>query len=183
MVHWPDRTRTERTEEHTGGNGGCLGPQHLARKAHRSDPSVCLLVAPTSLGADGDDLFATSERWAPDCPKRHRRTLGDEVIDPQWTFDDRQPDPTGLTGRLSSDAAPPFERSFSGLGPPPHRCSVRDQRHDAIHAELGQLGHRPVGAIALDRGEGHRRRRPAPLFNDVLADREDITLGHLTEAP
>ena len=149
MVHWPDRTRTERTEEHTGGHGGCLGPQHLARKAHRSDPSVCLLVAPTSLGSDGDDLFATSERWAPDCPKRHRGTLGDEVIDPQWTFDDRQPDPTGLTGRLSSDAAPPFERSFS----------------------------------ALDGGEGHRRRRPAPLFNDVLADRADITLGHLTEAP
>ena len=41
---------------------------------------------------------------------------------------------------------------------PPDHAAIGLHQHDPVHAQLGQLLHRPLGPVAFDRGEGNRQQ-------------------------
>ena len=64
-----------------------------------------------------------------------------------------------LHGRFAADPPEPVELMADASGGPHHDRTLRDERHDRVDSDLGQLLHDPLGPIALDGSEDHGDRR------------------------
>ena len=64
-----------------------------------------------------------------------------------------------LHGRFAADPPEPLELMANASGGPHHDRTLRDERHDRVGSDLGQLLHDPLGPIALDGSEDHGDRR------------------------
>ena len=76
-----------------------------------------------------------------------------------------------LHRRFAADPPQPVELMADASGGPHHDRTLRDERHDRVDAELGELLHDPLGSVALDRSEEHGDRRVP------TGDRTDLSGG------
>ena len=157
----PDQTNTERGEDHAGRQGGRFGPQDGRSQTHRVR-SAEFLVRPSTLRADEHQAIGRCR-----CPStsfgedRTRCPQIGEVTD----RDIGEANATTLGRRRTCHGPESSQLALGAIARPSHDGAGRDEGHDAVDPELGELLHHPLGTIALDRGEPDtdpvRRRRLA----------------------
>ena len=149
-----DDAGPQRAEQGSGHEGGGFGAEHRRAEAHQRRGRRQLGIVPAPLRAYQNHGMCQPRRAGAGLGQGGAG-LGGHGVERGDAGHLGQPHPPALHGRFPGHPAQAGQLATGLAGGPADHGPCRQQGHDPVDADLGQLLDRPLRALALDHGEGH----------------------------